>query len=105
MVLGTPLPEQLMSPIAEGSISGHLAVAQFVVAALRHIKSHWSAPRQDPLALTIAHWVNLAVSTRAPIVGLATAEVHVSGENTGVCRHAGRSVPTLLIWARFSKVD
>ena len=105
MILSTPLPEQLVSAIAEGSISGHFAVAQFVVAALCHIKSHRSAPGQDPLALPIAHWVDLAVSTRAPIVGFSTAEVHVGGENTGVRGHAGWSVAALLIGARLSQVN
>ena len=68
MVLGTPLPDMLMSTVAEGCICGHLAVAEFVVATLGHIEGYWTTPSQDPLALAIAHGVDLTMTTGAPVV-------------------------------------
>ena len=68
MVLGTPLPDMLMSSIAEGRIGGELAVAELVVARLRDIEGDGAAAGDDPLALTIAHGVHLTVAARAPVV-------------------------------------
>ena len=97
MVLGTPLPDMLMSTVAERRIRGHLAVAKFVVATLSDIKGYWTTPGQDPLALAIAHWVNLTMAATAPIVRLASSEIHVGREDTGVGGHAGRPVSTLFV--------
>ena len=49
----SPTDDGLMSTIAEGSISTHLAVAEFVIARLRNVESDRSATGNDPLALTI----------------------------------------------------
>ena len=62
MVLGTPLPDVLMSTIAEWGICGHLAVAELVVAILGDIEGDGTAASQDPLALTVTHWVELTVA-------------------------------------------
>ena len=97
MVLGTPLPDMLMGAIAEGRIRGHLAVAEFVVATFRHIEGYWTTPSQDPLALAIAHGVDLTMTTTAPIVRLASAEVHMGREDTGVGGHAWRSVSAFFV--------
>ena len=105
MVLGTPFPDVLMSTVAERSIRWHLAVAELVVAGLGDIKSHGSAPRQNPLALTVAHWVHLTMSATAPVVWFSTVQEHVRGEDTCVCRHARRSVTTLFIGPGLSKVS
>ena len=99
MVLRTPLPDVLMSAVAEGRIRGHLAVAEFVVATLGHIEGYWTAPRQDPLALAVAKRVDLTMTTAAPIVRLATVEVHVGREDTGVGGHTWRSVSAFFVWS------
>ena len=44
------------------------------------------------------------MTAAAPVVGLATAQVDVSREDTSVGRHAGWSVATLLVWTRLSKI-
>ena len=97
MVLCTPLPDVLMSAVAEGRIRGHLAVAEFVVATLGHIEGYWTAPRQDPLALTVAKRVDLTMTTSAPIVRLAAGEVHVGREDAGVGGQTRRSVSAFLV--------
>ena len=97
MVLCTPLPNVLMCTVAERRIRGHLAVAEFVVATLGHIEGYWTTPSQDPLALAIAHGVDLTMTTTAPIVRLASAEVHVSWEDTGVGGHTWRPVSAFFV--------
>ena len=62
VILGAPLPNMLVRSIAERCICGQLAVAKFIVTGLGDIKSHGPAPRHYPLALTVAHWVNLTVA-------------------------------------------
>ena len=105
MVLGTPLPDMLMRTVAERRIWGHLAVAEFEVATLCDIEGYWTTPSQDPLALAIAHWVNLTMAATAPIVRLASSEIHVGREDTGVGRHAGRPVSTLFIRSWLTKIN
>ena len=97
MVLGSPLPDVLMRTVAERRTWAHLVVAEFVVATLWDIECYWTTPSQDPLALAIAHWVNLTMATTAPIVRLASWEIHVGREDTGVGGHAGRPVSTLFV--------
>lgn len=63
MVLGSPLPDMLMSSIAEWRIGRHLTVAEFEVARLLHIERNWTASSDHPLALSIAHGVDLTGST------------------------------------------
>ena len=62
MIFGAPFPNVLVRSIAERGICGQLAVAKFIVAGLSDIKSHGPAPCQNPLALTVAHWVDLTVA-------------------------------------------
>ena len=84
VIFGTPFPNVLVRTIAERGIRGQLAVAKFIVAGLSDIESHGPAPSQYPLALTVAHWVDLTVPARAPVVRLASAEEQMSRENTGI---------------------
>ena len=105
MVLGAPLPDMLMSTVAEGCICGHLAVAEFVVATLWDIESYWTTPSQDPLALAIAHGVDLTMAATAPIIRFASIEVHMSWENTGVGGQAGRPVSTLFVRSWLTKIN
>ena len=97
MIFGTPLPDMLMCSIAERSILWNLAVAKLVVAGFGDIKGHRSAPRQNPLALTM--------SATTPVVRLTTVEEHVSREYISVCRHARWSIAFLLVWSWLSKVS
>ena len=105
MVLGTPLPDMLMSTVAEWRIRWHLAVAEFVVATLWHIEGYRATSRQDPLALAIAHRVDLTMSATAPIVWLGPSEVHVGWEDTGVGGHAWRSVSAFFIRSWLAKIN
>ena len=105
MILSAPFPDVLMCPIAERCIRGQLAVAEFEVAGLAHIESDWTVPRQNPLALSVAHRVNLTVTARAPIVRFASVQEHVGWEDTSVGGHARWLVAAFLVWSRFSKVD
>ena len=105
MVLGTPLPDMLMSTVAEWRIRWHLAVAEFVVATLWHIEGYRATSCQDPLALAIAHRVDLTMSATAPIVWLGPGEVHVGWEDTGVGGHAGRPVSALFVRSWLTKIN
>jgi len=105
VVLGTPLPDVLVSSIAERRIGGKLAVAKLVVAGLRDIEGHGAAPGDDPLALTVAHRVQLAVAARAPVVRLAAIQEEVRWEDTCVRWHGRGSVAALLIGARLCEID
>ena len=105
MVFGTPLPDVLMGSVAERSICWHLAVAKLIVAWLSNGESHWPASGKDPLALTVTHWVELRVTTWAPVVALTSWKVHVSWENTSIRWHARRSVASLFVWSRLSEID
>ena len=97
MVLHDPLHHVLMSTIAEGSVSRHLAIAELVVAALGDIESHGTVPGDNPLALTIAEGTNLRVTTTAPVVDLTAVQVHMSRIDTGKSRHGWRSIAALLV--------
>ena len=66
MVLGSPLPDVLMSAVAEGRIGGQLAVAELIVARLHDAEGDGAAASKDPLALTIAEWVELRVAASTP---------------------------------------
>ena len=68
MVLGAPFPDMLMCTVAEWRICAQLTVAEFEVARFAHIESNRSAPGQDPLALTVAHRVDLTVTAGAPVI-------------------------------------
>ena len=105
MVLRTPLPNMLMSTVAEGRIWGHLAVAEFVVATLRHIEGYWTTSSQDPLALAIAHGIDLTMSATAPIVRLAPTEVHVGWEDTGVGGHTWRPVSAFFVRSWLAEIN
>ena len=89
-----------MGSIAEGRIRGELAVAKFVVATLRDVEGDGSAPRNNPLALTIAQRVDLGVTTTTPIVRLGTMEVHMRREDTGEGGKTGWTVSPFLVRAR-----
>ena len=60
MVLRAPLPDVLVRSVAEGSIRRQLADAELVVAGFGDIEGDRAAPRQDPLALTVAHGADLS---------------------------------------------
>ena len=105
MVLVCPLPEMLMSSIAEWGVWGHLAVAEFVIARFGNVESDWTISSHDPFALTVAHWVNLTVATWAPVVGFASWQVIVGWENTGVSGQGGRSVSALLVRSALTEGD
>ena len=47
----------------------------------------------------------MTVAARAPVVRLASVEIHVGGEDTSIGRHTRRTVPALFIRARLSQVD
>ena len=97
MILGAPLPDMLVCTVAERCIRTQLAIAELVVAGFAHIEGNRSAPGQDPLALTIAHGVDLTMTARAPVVRLGTAEENMRWENTCVSRKAGRPVATFFV--------
>ena len=59
MILEGPLHYGLVSSIAEGSIGTHLAIAELVVATLRHIEVYGSASSNEPFALSITEWTYL----------------------------------------------
>ena len=71
VVLRAPFPHVLVRPVAERRIRRQLAVAQFIVARLRDVEGDGAAPGEDPLALPVAHRVNLAMAAAAPVVRLA----------------------------------
>ena len=97
-------PEQvLVGAVAEGGVGRHLAVAQLVIPALRNVEGDWSAPSEDPLALTIAERVHLRVSASAPLVLLASVKMHMDGINTGKSGQTRGSVPSFLIRPGFRK--
>ena len=104
VVLVGPLPDVLMRAVAEGSVRGHLARTQLVVARLTDIEGHRPASSYNPLALAIAEWSNLGVAASTPVVLLATLQVRVHRENTRVNRQARRTVPTFLVRAAFQQV-
>ena len=95
----------LMCSIAEGSIGGELAVAELIVTSFGDIERDGTATSQDPLALAIAHWVDLAVTARAPVVRLAARQEHMCRENTSIGRHARGSVATFFVGSGLSEVD
>ena len=99
VMLESPLEDVLMSSVAEWSISTHLAIAELEIATLSHVKGNRSVSGQDPLALSIAPWSVLGVSTTAPVVLLSSVEVNMSWENTGIYRHGSWSISTFLIWS------
>ena len=68
MVLGTPFPDVLMCAIAEWRIRAELAVAELVVARFADVESNRSIPGHDPLALTVAHGVDLTMTAGAPVI-------------------------------------
>ena len=103
MVLGSPLPEMLMSSIAEWGVWGHLAVAKFVIARFWDVESDWTISSQNPFALTVAHWVNLTMSAWTPVVGLASLQVRVGWENTSVSGHGSWSISALLVGSAFAE--
>lgn len=99
-----PLHHDLVSTIAEGSIRRQFAVAELVVARLRHVEVNRSVSSQDPLALSIAPGRNLGVTAWAPVVHLTTMQVDVSGVNTSVCRQRGRSILSFLVGSWLSEL-
>ena len=104
MVLLRPLDDLLMSSVAKGGIGGHLAVAEFVVTWLVYVKINWTASSKNPLALAVAEWIDLRVSTWTPVVGFASIQENVGWENTCVSGHARGSVPSFFIRPGFLKV-
>ena len=103
MMFVSPLENQLMSSIAEWSIAAHLAVAKFKITTFAHVESHWSVSSDKPFALSIAHWGDLTMATTAPVVGLASVQVHVGWVDTGIGWHAWWSVSSFLVWSAFAK--
>ena len=59
VVLGCPFEHVLVSAVAEWCICTELAIAEFVVSALRDIKVDRSAPGDNPLALAVSEWTDL----------------------------------------------
>ena len=100
MVLCSVLPQVLVSSIAERGVSTHFAVAEFVVAGLGNVKRNRSKSGDNPLALSVAEWLHLSMSTTAPIIDFRPVKVDVCGEDTAVGRQRGRSVLSLLVGTR-----
>lgn len=94
-----------MSSIAERCIRREFTVAEFIVARWWNIERNRSASSQDPLALTIAPWWHLCVTTRTPVIYLSSVEIDVGWEDTSIRRHRRRSISSFFIWAWFSKLD
>ena len=105
MVFVDPLEHVLVSSVAERSIGRQFAVAELIVARLRNIELDWSAPGEDPLALTVAEGRVLRVAARAPVVNLASVQIDMGWEYTGVSRQRRRSVPPFFVGPGFSKLD
>ena len=103
VMLISPSKHLLMCSVTEWSIGTHLAIAEFVVARFRYIESDWSQSRHNPLALSIAEWIDLRVSATAPVVDFASSQVNMSWVNTSEGRKTRWSISSLLIWSAFSK--
>ena len=95
----------LMSSITEGGVWAHLTIAKLVVSALTNVERHWSQSSNQPLALAIAKGSSLSVTARAPVVHLASVQVHVSGVNTSEGRHGRRSVSAFLVGSALAEGD
>ena len=96
-----PSKYQLMGTIAEGSISWHFTITQFIIARLRNIKGDRSASCQDPLALAITERWDLSMTTSTPIIYLSSVEVHVGWEYTCKCWERWWSILALFVRSAF----
>ena len=103
MMFVSPLENQLMSSVTEWSIATHLAVAKFKITTLADVESNRSVSSNKPFALSIAHRGDLTVATTAPIVGLASVQVHVGWVDTRIGWHTWRSISSFLVWSAFAK--
>ena len=97
VMLKGPFHNVLMGTITERGVRTELAIAQLVITTFSHIEVHRSASCYYPLALTIAEWSDLGVTTSTPLVDLASVKVHVGREKTGISWHAWWSVSALLV--------
>ena len=101
MVLIGPSHYLLMSAIAEGRVRAHFTVAKLVVSGLAHVEVDWAAPRQNPLALSIANRVKLGMAATTPCVLFTAGEVHMCRENTSISWHARWAILSFLVRPAF----
>lgn len=97
MVFSSPLQDVLVSSIAERSICTEFTVAKFEVPTFRNIEAYRSTSSHNPLALPVAEWTDLRMTTSTPVIDFSSVQINMGWIQTLVGWHAWWSISSFLI--------